>query len=224
VHRVAYQRGKHCVFGHFGSLSSSRSLAPALRGLAALLQRRPELSELLRIEVYGGGLDVEAEQAVAALGLAPQVQVIGRLEHDPVTGISGRERVMQRMQGMDVLLMMHGQVPECPEYIPSKLYDYFWAQRPVLACTWRNPQLDALVHEHGGMAVPTDDPVAITTALETAYERWLRNDLADTQSPPLSVQAAVDTIMARADAVLARQAGSRTSSAPATRIPPGPPA
>jgi hypothetical protein len=118
--------------------------------------------------------------------------------------------------------MMHGQVPECPEYIPSKLYDYFWAQRPVLACTWRNPQLDTLVHGHGGMAVPTDDPAAITAAFETTYERWLRNDLADTLAPPLSVQAAVDTIVARADAVLARRAGSHPAATAAGHAPSGP--
>lgn len=214
VLKVPYVRGDHFVLGHFGSLSTSRSLAPALHGLASLLQRRPELTAQIRVEVYGGGLDPEARQAVTDLGLAQQVHVLGRLEHDPTTGLSGRERVMQRMQTVDLLLMMHGQVPECPEYIPSKLYDYFWARRPVLAFTWRNAQLDALVHEHGGVAVPTDDAAAIDAAIEAAYERWLGDDLPEIHTPPLSVQAAVDAIVARTDALLAV---ARTAQSPADR-------
>lgn len=203
VRTVQYVPGDRFVLGHFGSLSTSRSLAPALHGLASLLKRRPDLAERIRVEVYGGGLDPEAKQAVTDLGLADQVHVLGRLEHDPATGLSGRERVMQRMQTVDLLLMMHGQVAECPEYIPSKLYDYFWARRPVLAFTWRNAQLDALVQQHGGIAVRTDDEAAISAAVEAAYERWLRNDLPEIDTPPVSVQAAVDAIVARADEVLA---------------------
>lgn len=197
VHRVAYEHGPACVFGHFGSLSATRSLAPALHGLAALLRRRPALRPAVRVEVYGGDLDAEAQQVVDAEGLQDVVRPLGRLEFDPVTGQSGRERVLKRMQQVDVLLMMHGQVPECAEYIPSKLYDYLWAHRPVLAFTWRNPQLDALVMARGGFVAPTDRPEAIEAALEAAVDAWREDRLAPPTAGPLSVEEAVSTIVAR---------------------------
>jgi hypothetical protein len=195
MHRVTYRREARCVLAHFGSLSATRSLAPALHGLAALLRRRPELRPLVRVEVYGGDIDAEARAAVTSHRLDDVVAVLGRLEHDPLTGRSGRERVVERMQQVDVLLMMHGQVSECAEYIPSKLYDYFWARRPVLALTWRNAQLDALVHAHGGVAAPTDQPYAIEAALEQMLTRWQANDLPNVDVPPLSVESAVQTIV-----------------------------
>lgn len=196
---AAYQRGEHFVFAHFGSLATTRSLAPTLQALAALLQRRPEWRALVRLEVYGSTLDPEAAQARETLALQDVVLPIGRLEHDPATGLSGRARVMQRMQQVDLLLMLHGTVPECLEYIPSKLYDYFFARRPVLALTWRNPQLDALVRGHGGWVAPADDPVAVQAALEQAIERWHGPGLPDVAVPPVTVQGAVQRIVEAVD-------------------------
>ena len=172
VVRAEHVHGERCVIGHFGSLSATRSLAPTLRALAALLARRPELRPLVRLEVYGATLDDEAQAALASLALADVVAPMGRLEHDAATGLSGRARVMQRMQLCDVLLLVHGAITDCAEYIPSKLYEYFWARRPVLAFTHRNAQLDALVLEHGGWVAPTLDAAANETALETVIDRW----------------------------------------------------
>ena len=199
VVRTAYQRGPRCVLGHFGSLSATRSFAPVLKALADLFARRPEWRALLRVEVYGAALDPVAAPLVEALGLTDVVQPIGRLEFDPQTGLSGRARVMQRMQQMDVLLMLHGTIPDCAEYIPSKLYEYFWSRRPVLALTHDNAQLDALVLEHGGWVAPATDPTAIEAAIESVVERWCAGPLPDVAAPPVTVGAAVQRILEAVD-------------------------
>jgi hypothetical protein len=201
VVRTGYARGPLCIFGHFGSLSPTRSLAPALRAIAALLARRPELRDVLRLEVYGSALDPDAATALDALALRDVVLPIGRLEYDPATGLSGRARVMQRMQQLDVLLMLHGEVPECLEYIPSKLYEYFWARRPVLALTYRNPQLDDLVRSHGGWVAPTTDTAAVEAAFEAAIERWRSPGLPDVTVPPVTVHDAVTAIVQAVDRI-----------------------
>ena len=194
-----YLRGPQCALGHFGSLSPTRSFAPTLRALAALLARRPELRALLRVEVYGSALDPLALELLQALALGDVVRVVGRLEFDPATGLTGRARVMQRMQQMDVLLVLHGDTDECPEYIPSKLYEYFWARRPVLALTHRNPQLDALVVAHGGSTAPATDAAAFEAALERVVERWRAGPLPDVTVPPVSVASAVQRILQAVD-------------------------
>lgn len=199
VVRTTYTRGARFVLGHFGSLSATRSFAPTLRALAALLARRPEWRELVRVEVYGSALDPEAALLRESLALGDVVAPIGRLEFDPQTGLSGRARVMQRMQQLDVLLMLHGTIPDCPEYIPSKLYEYFWARRPVLALTHQNPQLDALVVEHGGWVAPATDAAAVEAALEAVIERWRAGPLPDVTTPPVTVAAAVQRILEAVD-------------------------
>ena len=204
VVRTAYVGGPRCVLGHFGSLSTTRSFAPVLNALAALLKRRPELRPLLRVEVYGAELDPIAAPLLESLELSDVVMPLGRLELDPQTGLSGRARVMQRMQQMDVLLMLHGTIPDCPEYIPSKLYEYFWARRPVLALTHDNAQLDALVVEHGGWVAPATDAAAIEAALEAVIERWRAGPLPDVTTPPVTVAAAVQRILEAVDQTEAR--------------------
>ena len=199
VVHTAYERGARCVLGHFGSLSPTRSFAATLRALASLLARRPELREVLRLEVYGSALDPVAAQLMGSLALGDVVTPFGRLELDPATGLSGRARVMQRMQQVDVLLMLHGDTAECPQYIPSKLYEYFWARRPVLALTHRNPQLDALVRAHGGWVAPSTDAPAVEAALEAVVERWRAGPMPDVAVPPVTVADAVARIMSAVD-------------------------
>ena len=199
VVRTAYLRGERFVLGHFGSLSATRSFAPTLRALAALLARRPELREVIRVEVYGSELDAEAAQLLVPLALVGVVVPVGRLEFDAESGLSGRARVMQRMQQMDVLLLLHGTIPDCPEYIPSKLYEYFWARRPVLAFSHHNPQLDALVEAHGGWVAPASDAAALEAALERVVDRWRAGPLPDVTVPPVTVAAAVQRILDAVD-------------------------
>ena len=103
------------------------------------------------------------------------------------------------MQQMDVLLMLHGDTDECPEYIPSKLYEYFWARRPVLALTQRNPQLDALVQAHGGWTAPSTDAPAFEAAIEQVIERWRAGPLLDVTVPPVTVADAVRRIVEAVD-------------------------
>ena len=199
VVHIDFIRGPKCVIGHFGSLSPTRSFAPTLRALAALLESRPELRALLRVEVYGSALDPAATQLLETLALGDVVLPIGRLEFDPLTGLSGRARVMQRMQQMDVLLMLHGDTAECPQYIPSKLYEYFWARRPVLALTHCNAQLDELVTTHGGWVAPSTDALAFEAALGRVVDHWRAGTLPAEAVPPITVAAAVQRILKAVD-------------------------
>lgn len=192
---ASYEAGPQFVLSHFGSLSSTRSLAPFIRALASLVQRQPHWRPVLRLDVYGGDIDAKAAQLIAECGLEDVVRAQGRLERDPTTGLSGRERVLIQMQKSTMLLLIHGDSADCAEYIPSKLYDYFWAHRPVFAVTHLNPQLDALVMGHGGTTAPSDDAAAVVAALEATLERWQRDGLPDTTVPPVGVADAVQAIL-----------------------------
>jgi glycosyltransferase involved in cell wall biosynthesis len=209
--KVPYRRGAELVIGHFGSLSPTRNLETFAQGMSQLLASRPELKEIIRLEIYGSGVDALSERTLATL--PPEVvRKFGRLETDPVTGESGRDRVLKRMQTVDALLLLHGMHRFCEEYIPSKLYEYLWTQRPILGLTWHNPHLDRILREGGHSAVPSNDIDGIVTALEELVARWETDRLQDSgKSSAYSTEAAVRQLVGWADtAVRSRIASAMT--------------
>jgi hypothetical protein len=117
---------------------------------------------------------------------AAAVRHFGRIETDPVTGKSGREQILQRMRSADVLLLVHGIEPICAEYIPSKMYEYLWMQRPILATVHCNAQMAGLLtdagHEvlqAGSMQETASLVAALQFSLQHLYLRWLGAGLPD---------------------------------------------
>ena len=135
-----------------------------------------------------------------------RVRQFGRIESDPVTGLSGREQILHRMRGADILLLLHGEDPLCEEYIPSKLYEYLWMQRPILAIVHRNPQMAAMIRGEGHVTVETgrvagdSEPAAVAqplaAELERLYERWRSAGLPDSgRESPYTTGAAVTQLV-----------------------------
>jgi hypothetical protein len=124
------------------------------------------------------------------------VRHLGRIEADPKTGLSGREQILRRMRSADVLLLLHGIEPICAEYIPSKLYEYLWIQRPILATVHGNVQLAALLRGQGHKVVDVGDgeigALGLAHVLDRLYERWCQGGLPDQRGiSPYTTHAAV---------------------------------
>ena len=197
--RPPYRRSKHLVIGHFGSLAETRNLEFFLLGLRRVLERNPLWAEHIRLHLYGGGIDPVSARALRDFSHPSMVEQFGRLETDPKTGESGREQVIKRMNAVDCLLLLHGTIPVCEEYIPSKMYEYLWTQRPILALVWHNPQMERMLRELGHWAVKADDGDSIASALEELHARWMRDDLADSGVPsPYTSETATRQIIALA--------------------------
>jgi hypothetical protein len=127
------------------------------------------------------------------------VRHLGRVEADPVTGLTGREQILRRMRSAEVLLLLHGTEPNCTEYVPSKLYEYLWMQRPILATVHGNAQMAEILREHGHVAVETltaDAKDALTVATTQLVARWVNNGLPDNGLPsPYTTQVAVSQLL-----------------------------
>ena len=181
-----YKRGDKFIIGHFGSLSHTRNLGSIIAALDILLEQQPALQGLVELHVYGGPLDPISAEAVT-LAKYPCVRHFGRVEADPVTGKSGREQILQRMRCVDVLLLLHGIEPICAEYIPSKLYEYLWMQRPILEVVYKNPQLaDILVkQDHKVVQLENDGgtgqfaPEVLLPNLQQLTANWIGSGLPD---------------------------------------------
>jgi hypothetical protein len=203
-----YRPGPKFVLGHFGSLSPSRHLGPIIAALDLLAACRPELVAATELHVYGGALDRISSDALAASSVGQCLRNFGRIEADPATGLSGREQILHRMRAVDVLLLMHGEDALCSEYFPSKMYEYLWMQRPILAVVHRNPQMASLLRGLGHDAVlsgeTADDSAAVAGALAAALEqlfaRWQSGGLPDSgRGSPYTTEAAVTQLLGWVD-------------------------
>jgi hypothetical protein len=196
VARVPYRRGEHFTLGHFGSLSPTRNLGVFAQALGQLIAADPGLAKVVRLEIYGAEPDSISRRALQELP-AGVVREMGRLELDPDTGKSGRDRVLERMNAVDCLLLLHGTEAFCAEYIPSKLYEYLWTQRPILALVSDNPQMERMLVAEGHVVAPAGDAHAVARALARLLDRWRGAGLPDSgRASPYTVRAAVEQLVA----------------------------
>ena len=217
----AYEPHENFVIGHFGSLSPTRHLGPVLAALELMARELPA-EQMARVElhVYGGPLDVVSEQRLSASPVRQTVRHFGRLEADPVSGLSGREQVLRRMRNATVLLLLHGEDDICAEYIPSKLYEYLWMQRPIVAVVHRNPQMGMIIREQGHAVIESQSqpPNAAQVAenlgrvLLGDFDRWSRSALNETsQASPFTTASAVRHLIGWVGAL--QKAGAATVKA-----------
>jgi len=190
-----YQRGSQMIIGHFGSLSSTRSLYPVVKAVARLIENKSEIRSKIRIHVYGGSIDSLAKKEIDRRKLGDVFVGFGRLEKSEATGKSGREQVVDLMHQVDCLLMVHGALEDCREYIPSKVYEYFWAGRPIIALTYQNPQLNRMMTERNNYVAPYDREDQIVELLTQAYTDWKENKLPQSTVPAFGTRQAVDAIL-----------------------------
>jgi glycosyltransferase involved in cell wall biosynthesis len=195
-----YQPGPKFIVGHFGSLSATRNLVPFIEALEALQTRRPDLVAATELQVTGGPLDAVSAARIEVSPVRRCIRHLGRIEADPVSGLSGREQILRRMRAVDVLLLLHGEEPICEEYIPSKLYEYLWMQRPILATVHRNPQMAAMLRGQGHVVVETDGQgdarAEYAAALQQLFDRWRAEGLPDNgRTSPYTTQSAVAQLM-----------------------------
>ncbi len=197
-----HQYSDHLNLCHFGSLANDRSLSTILKALVPLFKKFPEARERIRVHAYGAPLDSFTAEAVKSLKFEDILLAHGRLERDAVTGKSGRERVVEKMQLADVLILLHGNDEWCAEYIPSKLYDYLWTGRPIWGITHRNPQLDQMLLDRSAYLSPQSNVEAVELALERIWLDWKNQQLIEPKWLPLGVDQAVNKILAKVNEVL----------------------
>ncbi len=198
---AGYAKGPLLQLGHFGSLSDVRTLASFVELFAEFRERHPDLAEHIRVPCFGGAIDGRGRIMIERFDLGKYFLERGRLERDPLTGLSGRQRIQQEMHRMDALLLIHGTTADCAEYIPSKFYDYLWAGRPVFGLVHFNPQLERLVTDHGGYAMEVDNTEAVMLALKRLVNDWERQTFPVSPLPPLDTRQAVDTILHQVDSL-----------------------
>ena len=186
---------------HFGSLANNRSLSPLLEALALFLKKTPDAVGRINLDIYGASLDNCSNETIKRLKLTTIINLHDRVEIDKVTGKSGRERIMHKMRLADVLLILHGHDEGCAEYIPSKLYDYYWTDRPILALTDRGVELDRMLKKRHAYMSYTIEQDSIVDALSQIWQDWQNKQLHKQLFQPIHVNDAVIQILDKINAL-----------------------
>ncbi|WP_435096246.1 hypothetical protein [Halarchaeum sp. P4] len=123
-------------------------------GLETYVERTGERD--LRAQFYGDWND-DYQRAVERAGVADLVET-----HDFVP----HEEIVPVLKGTDVLLYVGGDDPGNRLNLPSKLWDYVGAQRPILAVVDPSFRVADFIETHGlGLVADVDDPDAVADAL-----------------------------------------------------------
>lgn len=190
----SYKKKSHLSFSHFGSLSNTRSLQAFLMALDRFLKKYPERLSQCYVDIYGSDIDDISKNYLESSNLKSLVRLHGRIEFDANSGLSGRDQILRKMHESDILLLMHGDSDWCSEYIPSKVYEYFYADRPVLAVTHLNPELNQMILNRGGYICKTTDLGSIELAISQAYQDWDVSKEFRPASRPINVDDCLRTI------------------------------
>lgn len=198
ITKLSYKKRDKMYIGHFGSLAKNRNLAVVCQAIGMLLREKPENKNKISIDIYGSELDVVSLEAVTRYGLDNVVNQYGRLEYDPQTGKSGRQRVLEAMFISDILLLIHGEDIICDEYIPSKLYEYLLTGRPIIGLAKKNSELDIILRQNGHISLDCNDHATLKQTLDDLIRKWEQDELAEfagsVKKSPFTVKNATDQI------------------------------
>lgn len=181
---------------YIGELYGGRDPRPFLASLARLQHEGALPSGGVQVDFVGDS-DLYAGTSVRgmvhAMGLESIVTLRGRIAH---------AESLRLQQEADVLLLL---AQRQPLQVPNKLYEYFSAQRPILAYIDRNGESAEMLRQVGGHFLVTPDDseatadTAVRGALEAPRHAWQPRDASRLDDWRVEVQFAryVDALTAR---------------------------
>jgi hypothetical protein len=179
-----YSRGEFCRFAHFGSLGGSRNLKVFLDGLSLMLEERPELADLVRLDIFGT-CDQLSHRLMKNFSHPQVITDFGRVP---------REESIAAMERSDILLLIQNTEEFSSETIPSKVYEYLHTGRPILGLVYRNAELTEILTGLGHLAVDAASALEVKDGVARMIEQWRSGGYIPRPSP-YTVEAAVNSLI-----------------------------
>lgn len=145
-------------------LKPERNLKVIFQALSRALRYHKINEREIRV-VFAGVFDhpgsTENRRLVHDLGLDNVVVELGYLP---------RNRVLEELQAADALLLIGDQEERAKQYIPSRLYEYLYVRRPILAVLRDGEAADVIAQLGAGVVFKANDIQGITNQLVS----WVR--------------------------------------------------
>lgn len=196
------------TLSYVGALYDAHSPEPFLRGVAALVERSPQMRGRFRVRLVGPGAPRVASR-VQELGIADVVQVQEPVPH---------AEAVRLQRSAHALLLFLTVASDHSTFVPSKLFEYVAARRPIFAVT-RGGALERLLRGRAlsPWVFAPEDVAGIARGLEDLIR--LRAEGRLPQISEATVQSFSGEAAARALAAVLEAARTRT-----TALIPGSPA
>lgn len=156
------------TLSYVGAMYDAHSPEPLLQSLVRLVGERSDLRGRLCVRLVGAGAPRVAAR-VRELGLEGVVQVGEAVAH---------AEAVRLQRAAHVLVLLLTVPSDHSTFVPSKLFEYIAANRPILAVT-RGGALERLLR--GRALTPwiyrPEDPLGIAQGLVNLFERWERGCL-----------------------------------------------
>jgi hypothetical protein len=162
IPRLPYAKGKICCFAHFGTLAGSRNLRSFLQALDNLLPTHSAWQTQLQVHLYGH-LDDAMRDLIRQFPYPGMIIDHGRVP---------RQEALSAMVKADVLLLVQNAGSVSAETIPSKLYEYAFASRPILGLIDQNPELRSLLQTQGHFVAEIQAVADIQRAISSLVGHW----------------------------------------------------
>ena len=138
-----------------------------LDGLAQVFKKRPELKDKIEA-LFIGTFPEEFVEYIEQLGISGSVNIAGYVEHS---------LCIKYLLESDILWMMINKTERSDLHSTGKLYEYFGARKPILACVPEGVARESL-KDYGAVTLTgPDDSGAISKAIEEFYEQYEKNNL-----------------------------------------------
>jgi hypothetical protein len=154
------RRNDRVTLRFLGTLFDRRTPEPVFLALGQLLQRRPDLSDRLQLELIGKVAPASLLEGPAAAALPA-----GMVRHrPPVSYVES----LELMYDADLLLVIEADVAATP-FVPSKVTDYMGANTPIIGIVPAGGCREIL-DRLGCPSVGPDDLAGIAATLEKAID------------------------------------------------------
>ena len=181
-----YVKGPRVRFAHFGSLAGTRNMVVFFQALEQVVSKEPSLREQIQVDLYGS-FDGESEREMKQQHLEDLVVCHGPVE---------RMQVLAEMEQADCLLLIQNIVYFSCETIPSKVYEYLLARRPIIGLVYNNPELESMLVENEHYVADADDVQAVAEVIEEVIQRYQQTDFSSVQPQRIwTVEAAVTELI-----------------------------
>lgn len=142
--------------------------------------RSPEpLFKALKLLKDGNG--IRGKMEVKLIGYIGEfTRLISKYELDEVVSVINtvpRKEVFFHLYNSDVLLLIDAPSREPSVFLPSKLVEYLFTGKPILAITPEGASADVVRETKTGIVVPPDDIKGIKNALRDLYNMYLNSNL-----------------------------------------------
>jgi len=144
-------------------LGKDRNYPALWAALQSLVDNEPGFADDFRLRLIGE-VDGEPLGAIHHYGLADNLEREAFLPH---------AEVIRRIRGGHLLLLLVNQSDDAPGRLPSKLYEYLGAKRPVLALSpLRGDAAKILEETRAGELFLSDEEVRIKAFVRDNYRAW----------------------------------------------------